>query len=103
MASFSLSPVDIQNLFFVLYGVSLLEVSPAMLEHFVKKAIPHLHGKTTKDIRKSLRKALGEISLASYRYKDGDQKLEYPWMFNPKPIQLKLVASIEEDKVKSKR
>ncbi len=93
----SLSTQDLQFIFDKMYSASILEVTKPMLEHFIKVVIPRIDNKTNKDIRKRLRKILGGHYLMHYQYRDD---MEYPWMFNPKSVQIEFVEQLEAKKAK---
>lgn len=97
MDGYSLSPLDIQNFFLILYGASLLEVTEHMLEHFCRYAIPNFGNYTNKEIRKNLRQALCGYHVSLHRYA-GD--LKYPWMLSTKETQIKFVKVLESKKEK---
>jgi hypothetical protein len=90
---YALSMRDLAFLFLKAYGISMLEASEEILTHFVKKVIPLLRKKTTKLMRRRIKKASGGgfVGLTALEKLD----LEFPWMMNTESDQGKLAEYLE--------
>lgn len=95
MEKYSLSPLDIQYMFFAYYGISLKQAELSILRHFTKKIIPHLCSGVKKQVRKDVYKSTGGHSVGIGSYKNGDQ---YPWVYIPKNLQPAFAKRLQGDK-----
>lgn len=87
ITDYSLSLGDLQNLFYITYEIGIPEVTEPILEHFCEEIIPLLRNQTSKAIRKQVKKkTAGFVPMFKYT-----QDVQYPWLMNPRNLQLKVV------------
>lgn len=75
---YSISYRDVSDMFMRGYGISLLDLEPAILEHFFKKVVPLITKKAPKDVRKEVMKTLQGLAVNRTEY-IGLGK-QFPWM-----------------------
>ena len=87
---FSLSVKDLSDIFMVGYGVSLKELEPEIVKHFLDKVVPLFGQKVKKEIRKELLKLKNGYPVSRGEYMN--QGVQFPWMVWDEESQKKLLT-----------
>ena len=92
MTDFSISVKEIQIMFYIMYGFSLLEADEVVMKHFCAKVLETLRKTQQKKVRKEIKKlcsGLGKgVPLSIYF------KHQFPWMINPSTEQEQILQEI---------
>ncbi len=95
LVEYSLSPVDLQNMFLAFYDISIEQLELPMLHQFATKIIPNICSHyVKKDMKKNMKLACKGLPVGLYQYGNQDN---YPWIFIPKNLQEVFIKKITKD------